>query len=139
MTYPKPKRRQTLAQVLTRLDVVFSRWVRLTWERDHGAIECYTCRKPLTYDDAQAGHYISRRYVATRYNPMNVKPQCNACNCYADGRKQVFRSRLVEEHGEAEIACMEGIYREDSGLTADYYRMLIAYYEAEVKKIRAEM
>lgn len=84
-----------------RLDDVFSLHVRKI-----GAFEvngelynnCYTCGKPLlVIGGLQCGHYESRRYLATRWEEKNCRPQCVHCNIFSEGKKPEFSRKLMDE------------------------------------------
>ena len=47
----------------------------------------------------QAGHYISRRWLAVKFDLRNIRPQCHVCNCLMDGQPGLFRRGLIGEIG----------------------------------------
>ena len=48
--------------------------------------------------DLQAGHFMSRRYHATRYDYDNTRVQCYSCNVGLHGNQYYFSVRLNTEH-----------------------------------------
>lgn len=69
-------------------------------DADHqGRSECFTCgiRKP--WKELDAGHFQTRAKYATRWDPMNVRPQCKRCNMTNGGHQFEFALRLDQEHG----------------------------------------
>jgi len=68
---------------------------------------CYTCGAPHPVSEIDAGHYISRRFYATRYELDNIRPQCQGCNKYRGGEPMKFRSRLVADIGEERVKRLE--------------------------------
>ena len=68
---PKKKKAESLSTITNRLDRLVSKIVRL---RDP---VCITCGSTET---AQCGHYISRVFIATRFDLSNCFRQCSACN-----------------------------------------------------------
>ena len=42
--------------------------------------QCYTCELLFPLKKIDAGHYLSRRHLMTKYNFNNVRPQCKKCN-----------------------------------------------------------
>lgn len=49
------------------------------------------------------GHFASRRFICTRWDPDNTRPQCVKCNIYDSGMQFEFSRRLnLEEPGKAE-------------------------------------
>ncbi len=96
------KKKKTLAQLKKMADKVFSTWVRM-----QGAIDfnnsCYTCYKPYKVKELQAGHFVSRTHLNTRWEPRNVKPQCFACNVWKRGEGARFAKHLIQEYGPSII------------------------------------
>lgn len=46
-----------------------------------------------------AGHYISRSHMATRYDERNVHPQCVPCNRFQEGSRPAYAQYLIAEYG----------------------------------------
>ena len=75
---------------------VFSRYIRA---RDHYI--CITCGKNLQGSRAlHAGHYISRRFNATLFDPRNVHAQCMFCNMFKAGNIGVYTLKLQQKYGD---------------------------------------
>lgn len=50
-----------------------------------------------------AGHFMSRRYLNTRWHPVNVWPQCQDCNRHRNGRLEVYEAKLRAMFGNEAI------------------------------------
>lgn len=70
------KRENDRKRVVERLDEVVSRYVRQYFADKNGICDCYTCGKRLPWKGMDCGHCISRRYMATRFELDNMRPQC---------------------------------------------------------------
>jgi hypothetical protein len=70
-------------------------------------IPCYTCGRVRLWKEMDAGHYVSRVKRGTRWDLRNIRVQDTVCNRYAEGEKDVFRRKLVEEVGEVEVERVE--------------------------------
>jgi hypothetical protein len=93
---PKSPSRKTL---VTKLDAVFSEYIRRRYAKNDIA-QCVTCGKKDHWKDLQAGHFISRKHYATRWNEENVQVQCVACNVYRYGEQYLFGVYLGEEKSQ---------------------------------------
>ena len=62
----------------------------------------------------QNGHYMSRRYMSTRFDEDNCRPQCVACNIYNQGNAQMFRRGLVAQIGEKRVDMVEYVAKNES-------------------------
>ena len=89
----------------------FSIYIRLrdcketTGTLTHG--RCFTCSKVVPYNQAEAGHYISRRYKATCYDEQNVNLQCEDCNEYKSGNLKVYKEKIIQVYGQEVLEDLE--------------------------------
>ena len=100
--------KKTYQQLINLLDKEVSIYVR-NKAAVNGWCFCYTCGIMRPVSDMDAGHYISRRYYATRYELDNIRPQCSGCNKFRGGEPVKFRMRLVEEIGEERVRRLESL------------------------------
>ena len=87
----KIKSRKSL---IKRLDIVFSLYIRLKNSNENGFCKCISCQKIQHYKEVDAGHFISRRHMSTRYDVNNVFPQCRYCNRYVAGNQWLYSQAL---------------------------------------------
>ena len=107
---PKPKskaqatpRKKTHAQLKKKVDEWFSKYIRAKYADADGIVRCFTCERPDHVSRMQAGHFASRRHMATRWDEDNVRPQCVSCNIYRHGEQWLFGRNLDgEQPGRAE-------------------------------------
>ncbi len=67
----------------------FSLYIRLRDADNKGIITCITCGAKHFWkgtNQVNAGHFMSRKHNATKYDEMNVHGQCVACNKYGYGK-----------------------------------------------------
>jgi len=70
---------------------------------------CYTCpAKGLIGSNAHTGHYQPVAIVGSNNNLAwdgdFIRLQCGRCNGVGEGMQNVFRRKLVTEHGEKKVA-----------------------------------
>ena len=87
---PKTAKKPTRSKLIKKLDVVFSKYVRLSNADKNGFCTCVTCNRKYHWKEIQAGHFMSRKHYATRWNEDNVKPQCLGCNMYRQGEQYKY-------------------------------------------------
>lgn len=116
------------------LDDLFSRYIR---KRDcpNGQGRCITCNRPITPSSCDAGHYISRRVTATRWNEANVHAQCVECNRHQYGRESEYRTVLVQMYGLPAVLDLESKKGLVVRLRDSDYDELIKYYKEKLKKL----
>lgn len=93
---PKKPTRKTIVK---KLDAVFSEYIRRRYAKNDVA-ECVTCGKQDHWKKLQAGHFMSRKFYATRWDEKNVQVQCYACNVMRYGEQYKFAKWLGEEKAD---------------------------------------
>ncbi len=85
----KVKTSFSLSKIRNEADRVWSLYIR---ERDRW-LPCITCEKPWE-DTFQAGHFMSRRHLNTRWEKLNWAGQCPKCNCWGAWEQYLFSIAL---------------------------------------------
>lgn len=93
------KKVKTKKGLIKELDTVFSLYIRQRYAKD-GIVFCFTSGKPMKWKDSHAGHFISRRHYATRWDELNVQVQSVSENLYNQGNSPVFAKKLAEKYGQ---------------------------------------
>lgn len=81
------------------LDGIVSKVVRLNFANEFGLVQCATCQTVLHWTNMQCGHFQPRQHVSTRYDMKNLAPQCEDCNCYNQGRIELFAEFIDTRYG----------------------------------------
>ena len=97
---PKKPSRKT---IVNNLDKVFSEYIRRRYAKNNIAV-CVTCGKKDHWKNLQAGHFMSRKHYATRWDEDNVEVQCMACNVYRYGEQYLFAKHLGQEKADELLA-----------------------------------
>lgn len=87
-------RRQKAVQ---KLDKYFSLWIRRKDADEYGRVSCFTCGTVKHWKEVHAGHFVTRGKWATRYEPLNVRVQCYACNIHKHGNVWEYGVNLEKE------------------------------------------
>ena len=119
---PKKPARKT---IITKLDNIFSQYIRLRYSKNEIS-ECVTCGKQDHWKKLQAGHFVSRKHYATRWDEDNVQVQCSGCNVFRYGEQYLFskylgvdlseelliKSRKIQKFTDNELLEMIELYTE---------------------------
>ena len=82
---------------------------------------------------------MSRRYMSTRFDENNCRPQCVACNIYNQGNIQMYRLGLIKQIGENNVNMVEVKARTTVKKYSDFeYSELIKYYTILVNKLKKD-
>ena len=81
-----------------KIDKVFHEYIRRRdADNNTGNCDCISCGKTIHFSESDAGHFISRKYLITRYDERNVKAQCRKCNRFEYGRQYEYSIALGQE------------------------------------------
>jgi hypothetical protein len=116
------KKKKTMAQLKKELDRVFSIYIRKKYEKS-----CYTCGK--TDCALQCGHFVSRQYLATRWDENNCRPQCVGCNVFGGGKPLDFEERLKKDLDGELVEKMKASRHQIIKLDCNWYEEQIKFYK----------
>jgi len=88
-----------ISKLKKKLDQLFSQYIRRRNASD-GMCVCFTCGCNKHYKEMHAGHFQSRRHIATRWDEVNVQVQCPKCNLFNQGEQYKFSVYLDQKYGE---------------------------------------
>ena len=74
------RKTKTIAKLVDDAAVLLQKLVRMKAADDGGYCQCVTCGVSKHWKEMQGGHFISRRYTATKLLEENIHSQCPGCN-----------------------------------------------------------
>ena len=135
----KPKKRQaSQATLVKKLDKVFSQYIRLRDAFPNGTFRCISCGKIKQFEQADAGHYHSRRHMSTRFDEENVSSECRACNRFSADHLIGYRENLIRKIGMQRFQMLEIKAHQTKKWSCFELEQLIKYYSALVKNLSDE-
>ena len=114
-----------ISKLKKELDRLFSLYIRAKYKK-----ECYTCG--LKSGKLQCGHFVTRQYLATRWDERNCRPQCSGCNIWGKGKVFDFEENLKKELGAEVVEELKNSRHQTLKLKEPYYLENIAKYKALV-------
>tara|TARA_Y100000401_G_scaffold81092_1_gene66459 strand:- start:1633 stop:2043 length:411 start_codon:yes stop_codon:yes gene_type:complete len=131
-------RTKTLSKLKKELDKWFSLYIRLRECNEYGMVQCFTSGRVYHYKKIHAGHFMSRKHLATRWCETNVQPQSAADNLFGQGEQFRFGLNLDAKYGDGTAEQLQ--YK--SRLTIKFSRIeieeKISYYKSLVNKIKEQ-
>ena len=85
--------------LVKKLDKVFSIYIRTRLAKEN-QVQCVTCGVRKHWKEVDAGHFVSRRHYATRWNHQNVHVQCKKCNGFHGGQNYIMGKYIDKTYGE---------------------------------------
>lgn len=114
-------------------DRVFSLYIR---ERDRGK-PCVTCGNSWE-ENHQCGHFISRRFLNTRWTERNAHGQCPKCNMWGAGEQYLHSQAVERMYGEWTAERLQKLANSTEKVTDDEILEIIRKYYQELGKMAAE-
>ena len=83
-----------------RLDKEFSLYIRLRDAMPNGYFRCISCGQIKPFEQADCGHYHSRRHMSTRWDEDNAHAECRACNRFSADHLIQYEKNLKAKIGQ---------------------------------------
>lgn len=127
-------KKKSYATLKRSLDAIFSLWLR-SKDSVNGVARCVTCgaRKPVS--ELQAGHYISRVHLATRWLPENCAVQCGTCNVLRRGNYGEFTLYMIRTYGLDHIQKLVDLKRKQVKYTRMDLQAMIDEYQEKLEAL----
>lgn len=123
-------------KLIKKLDRVFSQYVRLNHSDNAGYCTCITCSKKFYYKDIDAGHFVSRRHIITRFDELNVFPQCKYCNRFLNGLQYEYGKAIDARFGKGTADKLVQKSRSTEKLDTKKIEELFAFYKKKLITLR---
>jgi len=120
--------------LIDKLDRIFSKYIRLR-DSINGDNTCFTCGKIDKVNNLDAGHFMPRNRMATRWDERNVQPQCRMENRFHGGEQAVFGIAIDKKYGQG--TSLELIAKSHTIKKYDVQELndLINYYKNKVQEM----
>lgn len=94
-------KKKTVKYWKTKIDKPFHEYIRRRdADNNSGYCKCVSCNKPIHFTESDAGHFIGRGALSTRWDEENVHAQCRKCNRFQYGRQYEYSLKLGSELAE---------------------------------------
>ena len=121
---------KSYASLKRKLDATFSEYVRRRLTSAYGMVACVSCGMIQHWKKQQAGHFVSRVRLATRWDIENTNPQCSRCNVLLRGNAVGYARWLENRYGPSIFATLDERSRRPTKFTrADLQDMIDSFTE----------
>ena len=127
----------TTSKLNAKLDKLFSEYIRKRDSDHRGICKCISCGKeaPAFGGSIHAGHFMSRRHLATRWDAKNVKAQCAGGNTFRGGEQYRQSIGIDRKWGEGTSADLEQRANKIVKLNRTDYEEAIANIKQKIKEL----
>ena len=119
-------------KIIAKMDYIFKRYCRLRDTKD-GYFKCCSCGQIKPYAQADGGHFINVRWMATRWREDNVHAQCSACNRFNEGNAAGYAMFMIKKYGQKHVDYLLALKNETVKWTDFELELLIKEYKEKVK------
>jgi 5-methylcytosine-specific restriction endonuclease McrA len=135
--YKKKLAKTDRQKLIRKLDESFSLYVRLRDSDDKGICKCITCNTPHHYLMMDAGHFVTRDNMATRWEEENVNAQCQSCNRFKSGKQFEHGLAIDKKYKEPGLANKLVIKSKSPCNWQDFeLEAMYKHYKQEVKALK---
>ena len=132
--FPKGTERKSIPWLKKELDRVFSIFIRTRDSNEYGIGRCVTCGYPSLWQKLDAGHYVPRQDLATRWDERNVHPQCKKCNGFRGGEPEKMAAYIDETYGAGAAEQLRTKATGKFKLDRQWLEMKIKYYKGVINE-----
>ena len=99
---PRKLPKSSVSQLRKKADALFSKAIRYRDGELRSSgwwCQCITCGQWKPMAVMHNGHFMSRRYPATRWNDENCNAQCAGCNMFGNGEQYKYSLAIDLKYG----------------------------------------
>jgi hypothetical protein len=133
------KKQPSLKSLKNRAWKLMSEWVRRKDADEGGTTRCVTCRTPIYWKEAQAGHFVSGRTNAVLFHPDLVHVQCVGCNIFRGGNYAAYTLYMLDLYGREKVEEFLSLRRKAVKLTRQDLEQLIEDFKAKLSTLEQEV
>jgi hypothetical protein len=130
-----PKAKPTTKSLKNKCWKLFSEWVRRRDADEGGTVYCVTCRIPIFWKEAHAGHFVPGRTNAVLFHPEITNPQCPVCNLWRGGNYQAYTLYMLDKYGRAKVDEFLALRRQVKKFTRADLEGLIEEYKNKLTEM----
>ncbi len=119
-----------------KLDTIFSQYIRNRDIVKDGFCRCISCGEMKHWKKMDAGHYINRKHLSTRYDEQNVHAQCRACNRFDEGNMNGYALNLIRRYGADILEILALRKSQTKKIDKFEFEILIKHYQKELKRLK---
>lgn len=130
------KKKTTTASLKTKLDKVFSLYIRLRDTDDNGYFKCPTCGRIMPFEQADCSHYWSRTHNSTRFDEDNCVAECRFDNRFNSSHLDGLGRYLKKKLGQQRFDLLNWKHTQARKYSDFEYAELIKHYSKLVLELK---
>lgn len=135
---PRKKRQASIQTLTKKLDVIYSKYIRLRDAMEGGSTRCISCGQIKPFDKMDCGHFHSRTHKSTRWDEDNTHSECSFCNRFRSDHMIGYRENLIRKIGLKRFELLNWKAHQTKKWSCFELEELIKYYTILVDKLSKE-
>ena len=128
--------KSSLSRAVSKLDTIFSQYIRLRDAMPSGMFRCISCGKIKPIEQADAGHYYSRSNMSTRFDEDNVHSECRSCNRFVADHMIGYQENLIKKIGQARFDALRVKAHLSKKWSIWELEELCKYYKTKIEELK---
>ena len=126
-------KKKTLKYWKNKIDKPFHEYIRRRdADNNTGYCKCISCGKKVHFTETDAGHFIGRQHLITRYDERNVHAQCRKCNRFEYGRQYEYSIALGSDLADELLQKSRGVLK----LTDPEWQEIFETYKTKLQELK---
>lgn len=118
-----------------KLDKVFSAYIRLRDAMPSGYFKCISCGQIKPFEQADCGHFFSRRNMSVRFDEDDCHAECRSCNRFSSDHLIGYQANLIRKIGMQRFELLSAKAHQSKHWSNFELEAMIKHYTSEVKKL----
>lgn len=134
----KPHRKKSTRSkpnLIKKFDKVFSAYIRLRDAMPSGYFRCISCGQIKPFEQADCGHFFSRKNMSVRFDEDDCHAECRGCNRFSSDHLIAYQANLIRKIGMQRFELLSSKAHQAKHWSDFELEAMIKHYTAEVKRL----
>ena len=131
----RKKTTRSKPNLVKKLDKVFSAYIRLRDAMPSGYFKCISCGQIKPFEQADCGHFFSRRNMSVRFDEDDCHAECRSCNRFSADHLIGYQANLIRKIGMQRFELLSAKSHQSKQWANFELEAMIKHYTAEVKRL----
>lgn len=131
----KTKYQHSKPNLIKKLDKVFSAYIRLRDTMPGGYFKCISCGQIKPFEQADCGHFFSRKNMSVRFDEDDCHAECRGCNRFSSDHLIAYQANLIRRIGMQRFELLSAKAHQAKHWSDFELEAMIKHYTAEAKRL----
>ena len=123
------------SNLVDKLDRAFSAYIRLRDTMPSGYFKCISCGQIKPFEQADCGHFFSRKNMSVRFDEDDCHAECRGCNRFSSDHLIAYQANLIRKIGMQRFELLTAKSHQVKKWSDFELETMIEYYKREAKRL----